>query len=136
MGMSADAQLFYGVLIKDENFLNEDNDWDWEKLYMSKLGFKEPDYYSEREKYEEWSDKKRKIIEELDVSIETHSYGEEPMYVVCIKTSLKTAWLGDPIRIFSLAFDYSWAEKIKKFCDIMELEINNECGWWMCSCWG
>lgn len=139
MGLDAEAYLFYGVLIKDDNFLNEDNDWDWESLYMSKLGFKdpEPDYENEREEYVEWENKKDKIIKELDVSIETHSYGEEPMYVVCIKTSLQTAWLGEPVKIHDLDRCISWNDKLKEFCDIMGIENNSdEMAWWMCSYWG
>jgi hypothetical protein len=129
MGVSYDAELFYGILLKE----NTSFDHGWESMYMEKLGFKEPDYETEKKLYDKWYDKKRKIIKELGVSIITHCCSEEPMCAVMIEKSNKSASLGYPEQIHNLDKEIFWDEKIEDFCKFMELETDSKIGWWMCS---
>ncbi len=137
MSTSTDAYLFYGVMLdEDTDFLNEENDWDWERLYMIKLGIKEPDYTNDNKNYVIWRDKKNKIIKELGIDVVSHCSGDYPMYAVIIKETYKTAWRGSPVQIHSLDYSVHWAKKINKFCEFMGIEINSKIGWWLCSYWG
>jgi len=73
------------------------------------------------------------------VSIVLHCCYEEPMAIVALAETEKTAWRGSPqkINVYDMYHLGSRSgDKLKVYCEKYNLETEGELGWWLVSWWG
>jgi len=73
------------------------------------------------------------------ISIVMHCCYEDPMAIVALAETEKTAWRGSPQRINTYDMHFlgsSNDNKLKAYCEKYELETEGEPGWWLVSWWG
>lgn len=155
MGQSTDALLFWGLCSDEEecHWRNigrdpdeagyyrpdeEDEDYfDWEPIYASKMGLDEPpdSYEDHKDEYRTYREKRESLIEEAGCSIRMHCHDEFSMPLVAVSDSLTCANRGYPKEIKSMEVGEDWEAKLKKFCEIMGIKWA-EPKWWLASYWG
>lgn len=134
-----------------------ENDEDWEARYARLKGLAEPppipnkgidprtgryieDYTPEEQaivdRRKSYWDEKRKLIEPLNVFVDTHCSGECPMPFVAIKASKTRAWRGNPMEVTSLEIKPEWEHELRAFCDLMGIDVKDQKPkWWLVSDW-
>lgn len=151
MSVSTDAILFWGIPYGDEeidrsifaakfNLVGDHDDYEWETIYASAVGIREPDEpWSDepyaRQKFIEFWEQKRWQYRASQCEVGTYSSYQYPMYFACVSASIIIARRGSHSEVESISVHPEWRGKLRNFCDILGLPWR-EPKWTMVSLWG
>ena len=154
MGVSTNAVIFYGILIDEDGCECQFNDVeDINEHYAKKIGWvsddgglftdgnytlfdNQADEKKARKIWEKNRDELHKITGDCDVELAYHCSGEYPMHYVGVKESETFARRGYPVQLDeeTLNIEPDWADKLKDYCKIMDIEYK-EPSWHLVSYW-
>ena len=145
MGISTDADLYYGIQLEEgieSLWADNEKECDWEELYCAKLGVNPPEKgYSDtdpttKDEYSKYWETKRNMVKNSLCKIGMHCSYDYPMYYITITESCKHARRGYPIKIPNGLVTYStWDLELQRFCKVMGIAYEQP-SWWLSSMWG
>ena len=154
MGMDVEGILFYGFEVGDSDWDSPwatalGDDFDWEKLYLQKMGFvpKNDLFTPEGEyRYQEGTPEyiaaykvwkadlavETSILDACPVTVFYHCSSDCPVWCVAIKEKYHQSSWGEAKKIVDLNVRPDSNNQLKKFCDLMGLEYADP-NWYLVS---
>ena len=126
MNDSTDAIIFWGIPLGRSKPECMTREFDWEENYYKAVtGHYSQDYMA-----------KIDVVEKSDCRIHIHGCDNDPMYYVCVESSVLVACRGEEIEINTDHFTVvGWERRLKAFCDALGIAWQ-EPKWFLVSYWG
>jgi hypothetical protein len=143
MSIDSDGILFFGIDLGVEEDLDlpwdEEYDGDWEQMYYAKMREKFTEKYPEKDYNDDIKMKAyfaaKKELEDNGSMIGVHCSFNHSMLYVAVSESNLVAYRGSPKKVKSFEIKPDWIQKIKDFCELMEIEYQ-EPRWILTSLYG
>jgi len=144
MSNDADAFLYYGFDLDEEDAGRVCGDEEWEHIYAATHGIhepsKEPDSWDNDDDpiTQTWSEywaMVRECIAKCPCEIEFWGSDQEQIYFISVKeATYRTDWSNSkPINW--LGTKVEWQDQIRKFCGRMKIEVPPSIGWRLAARW-
>lgn len=92
-------------------------------------------YEGNEEAYSAFWARKHELVKDSACCIDTHCHHECSMPFVAITALYRCAHRGHPKVIAPLKIEADWDEKLRAFCELMDLPFRQP-QWWLASYWG